>query len=93
MYNFLDRRHTAHLVAATGSNDDSRIKGSLWWKLVNSVADMKYSPLSKMGNEDFENMLQEKLVEIEADVALLDERIERLRREDASKTRRGDEQR
>ena len=45
---------------------------------------MKWSPVTKLSDEQYENMLKEKLVRIEAEIALIDDDVARLKGQDHS---------
>ena len=76
-YNALDARHSAKVAievqaAAEGKTKD---KKRFWER----IAEMKWSPLKAVSDEDYGNMLKEKLLRIETEIALVDEEMERLR--------------
>ncbi|KAF2838143.1 hypothetical protein M501DRAFT_936155, partial [Patellaria atrata CBS 101060] len=73
IYNTLDRRHAENQFSkATQKGPDENI--------LQRAARSKWSPMSVLSNEKYEKMLQEKLLRIEADIAILDENIEKLRK-------------
>ena len=43
------------------------------------IAEMKWSPMEVLTDERYEEMLQEKLLKIEVEIALIDDRIESFR--------------
>ena len=43
---------------------------------------MKWSPMKKLSDEEYGNMLKERLLRVEADIALLDEELEKVRSEE-----------
>ena len=43
---------------------------------------MKWSPLKTLSDEEYGDMLREKLLRVEAEIALVDEEVGRLRAED-----------
>jgi len=43
----------------------------------------RFSPLKKMTDKEYSHMLSEKLLRVDADIALIDERIEKLREQAA----------
>ena len=43
---------------------------------------MKWSPMKKLSDEEYGNLLKERLLRIEADIALVDEELEKLRSEE-----------
>lgn len=44
----------------------------------------KWSPLKKLSDEEYTHMMGEKLLSVEADIALIDERVAQLRAEQAN---------
>ena len=43
------------------------------------MADSKYSPMKVMSDEEYEKVLREKLVRVDAEIALVDEDIKKMR--------------
>ena len=68
----MDARHTynSQSAAISGSFDDQ----SFWRR----VADSKYSPMRVLSDEEYEKVLKEKMVRVEAEIAIIDEDIERM---------------
>lgn len=82
VYGALDARRSEQVAsdaqaAAEGKKKDEK---HFWER----VAEMKWSPLTVLSDEDYGNMLKEKLLRVEAEIALLDEDVERLRGEQRS---------
>ena len=48
----------------------------------NSFLNSKWSPMSVLSDAEYENMLREKLLRVDAQIALVDENIEALRAQD-----------
>ncbi|KAH7384161.1 hypothetical protein DE146DRAFT_217393 [Phaeosphaeria sp. MPI-PUGE-AT-0046c] len=69
-YNFLDKRNSAELQEQ--AQPDYEPKGTLMQRIAKS----KWSPMSILTDEQYEAMLQEKLLKVEAEIAIIDERIE-----------------
>lgn len=46
--------------------------------LMQRMAESKWIPLRHLSDEEYRNMLNEKLLSVEAEIALLDEKIEQL---------------
>ena len=65
-YNFLDAKHTQNAEVAM---NDSEIRKTFLQK----VADMKWSPMKVLSDEDYEKMLKERLLRVNAEIAILDE--------------------
>jgi len=53
--------------------------------MLERLANSRWSPVKILSDEEYENMLQEKLLRVEAEIAVLDEHIENLRRETREK--------
>ena len=58
------------------------IKGKKNW--VERVAEMKWSPMKVLSDEEYEKMLKERLMRVEAEIRVLDERIESINSEPGS---------
>lgn len=76
IYNKLDARYSEQ-VAVENQKEKEEKKG--FW---NKVADMEWSPMKKLSDEEYGNMLKERLLRVEADIALVDEELEKLRIEE-----------
>jgi hypothetical protein len=66
-YNLLDQRHTNALEQPTRP------------PMLQRVAAAKWSPIRSLSNEQYTEMLREKVTAIEAEIALVDEDIEQLK--------------
>jgi hypothetical protein len=73
-YNFLDKRNSQELrdQAHLRAIGEDKPKDSL----VTKFAKSKWSPMSVLTDEQYEEMLQEKLLKVEAEIAIIDDRIE-----------------
>ena len=79
-YNALDGRHSEQVAADIQEAAEGKQKqAKRFW---DRVADMKWSPLTALSDEDYGSMLKEKLVRVDAEIALLDEEVERLKGEE-----------
>lgn len=58
-----------HLESRRGQAKD---EDDSWWG-------SKFSPLKKLSDEDYVNMMDEKILRVDADIALIDERIAQLK--------------
>ena len=76
IYNKLDARYSQQ--DALGIQKEREEKKGFW----NRVADMEWSPMKKLSDEEYGNMLKERLLRVEADIALVDEELEKLRIEE-----------
>ncbi|OAL05510.1 hypothetical protein IQ06DRAFT_289658 [Phaeosphaeriaceae sp. SRC1lsM3a] len=73
-YNYLDKRNSAELKEQ--AQPDYKPKGSL----MQRIAQSKWSPMSVLTDEQYEEMLQERLLKVEAEIAIIDERIDGIRK-------------
>lgn len=72
LYNLLDVRHTElGQQEANAANETP----SLWRRVANS----KYSPMKVLSDEEYEKVLQKKLLQVEAEIAVIDDDIENLK--------------
>lgn len=79
-YNALDARHSEQVASeAQAAADGQGKKVKRFWE---RVAEMRWSPLTVLSDEDYRNILKEKLLRVEAEIALVDEEVERLRGEE-----------
>jgi hypothetical protein len=67
VYNILDRRNTAKVTAPTP-------KKSLWQQITAA----KWSPITRLSDEEYTKMLSERLLRVEAEIAVLDDEIAEL---------------
>lgn len=49
--------------------------------LLQKIASMKYSPIREVSDAEYEAVLQERLLRLDAEIALLDEKIEMVKQE------------
>ncbi|KAL8748767.1 MAG: hypothetical protein Q9199_008071 [Rusavskia elegans] len=100
IYNALDARHhnyygplptaTTQTKPTTGEThegiqaQDARPEEPLWKRVLNS----KWSPMKVLSDEQYERMLREKLLRVEAELAIVDEDVEKLKRRE-EKARKG----
>ena len=72
IFNILDARHTQQMYQAATEDRDNT---SFWRRMANS----KYSPMKVLSNEEYEKILQKKLLRVEAEIAVIDDDIEKLK--------------
>lgn len=74
-YNFLDKKNTEEL------EEEARLaaRGEKKKNFMERIAEMKWSPMEVLTDERYEEMLQEKLLKLEVEIALIDEKIEGFR--------------
>ncbi|CAL8574497.1 hypothetical protein XPA_000455 [Xanthoria parietina] len=90
VYNAIDARHHSHgpLTAATTQTkpttseihesieaQDTKAEEPLWKRVLNS----KWSPMKVLSDEQYETILREKLLRVEAEIAIVDEDIEKVK--------------
>lgn len=72
LYNILDARQLERsLLPVT----EEQAKDSLWRRVANS----KYSPMKVLSDEEYEKILEAKLLRVDAEIAVIDDDIEKLR--------------
>ena len=76
IYNKLDAEYSEQVAAEMQKEKEA--KNGLW----NKVAEMKWSPMKKLSDEEYGNMLKERLLRVEADIALVDEELEKVKIEE-----------
>ena len=84
VYNKLDARYSEQAVVEMQKGKEE--KKGLW----NKVADMKWSPMKKLSDEEYGNMLKERLLRVEADIALVDEELEKVKIEESATNARNE---
>ncbi|EMD87946.1 hypothetical protein COCC4DRAFT_143191 [Bipolaris maydis ATCC 48331] len=82
-YNYLDARNSGQLqeLAELRAKGEERPKESLMHKIAKS----RWSPMQVLTDEDYEKMMQEKLLRVEADIAMIDDKIAALRKQAVEK--------
>ena len=80
IYNTLDARHSEQVASDAQAMAEGKEKdGKRFWE---RIAEMKWSPLKVLSDEDYGNVLKEKLLRVDAEIALVDEEVERLKEEE-----------
>ncbi|KAF1924213.1 uncharacterized protein M421DRAFT_425051 [Didymella exigua CBS 183.55] len=76
-YNFLDEKNTEEL------QEEARLaaRGEKKKNFMERIAEMKWSPMEALTDERYDAILQEQLLKIEVEIALIDDRIEGFRRQ------------
>jgi hypothetical protein len=64
-----------------GKSQDSR-------SILQRMADSKWIPLRSLSDEDFKNILNEKILSMDVEIALLDDKIQSLQDEQAAQNKR-----
>ncbi|KAL9002861.1 MAG: hypothetical protein Q9188_004235 [Gyalolechia gomerana] len=81
IYNALDSRQSSDIPSSpTSTQGDVPSENAVrdqprWKRILNS----KYSPMKVLSDEQYEEMLREQLVRVDAEIALVDEEIEKVR--------------
>lgn len=80
-YNYLDARNSGYLQkqAELRARGEEKPKESLMWKIAQS----KWSPMQALSDEDYKKMMQEKILRVEVDIAMIDDKIEVLKKQAA----------
>lgn len=55
--------------------------------ILQRIADFKWAPLRSLSDDDYKHILSEKLLSIEAEIAILDEKIQQLQQEKMAQNR------
>lgn len=74
-YNFLDKKNSAEI------EEDAQMaaRGEKRKNFMERIAESKWSPMEVLTDERYEDMLQEKLLKLEAEIAIIDDKIEGFR--------------
>lgn len=72
IYNKLD----AQQLELQGSSSDTKDHGKALWR---RMADSKWSPMKVLTDAEYEAMIREKLLGVNAEIALIDEKINSLK--------------
>ena len=81
LYNELDARNTRKLQATSLSPATAAAPN-----ILQKLASMKYSPMKILSDAEYEAMLRERLLEVDAQIALLDEKIDMVKQEAEKET-------
>jgi hypothetical protein len=78
-YNYLDTRNSSELQqqAMLKAKGEDKPKETLIYRFAKS----KWSPMSVLSDEEYENMMQEKLLRVEAEIAVIDDKIEAFKKQ------------
>jgi hypothetical protein len=78
-YNYLDARNSGQLQeqAELRARGEEKPKETL----MDKIAKSRLSPMQVLSDEDYEKMMQEKLLRVEADIAMIDDKIAALRKQ------------
>ena len=71
IYNRMDARHSKR-----ASIDAPDSTASAWWR---QLASKKWSPVEVLSDEQYESMLKEKLLRIDAEIAIVDDDLAKLK--------------
>ena len=76
LYAITDERHSENLNVQQQQLASGMSKKGFWEHAFRS----EWSPVKRLTHEEYKGMLEEKLLGVEADIALVDEEIESLRK-------------
>jgi hypothetical protein len=78
-YNYLDARNSSELREQA----ELRAKGEEKPKenFMHKIAKSKWSPMQILTDDDYENMMQEKLLRVEAQIAVIDDKIDAFKKQ------------
>ena len=80
IYTTLDARHSEKVASDAQAVAEGKEKaGKRFWE---RIAEMKWSPLTVLSDGDYAIILKEKLLRLEAEIASVDEEVERMRGEE-----------
>ena len=80
IYTTLDARHSAQVASDAQAVAEGKEKvGKRFWE---RIAEMKWSPLTVLSDGDYAIVLKEKLLRLEAEIASVDEEVEKMRGEE-----------
>jgi hypothetical protein len=77
-YSYLDGRNSAGVEERADARRTGRVVERE--NLLQKVAKSRWSPMSVLTDAQYEEMMRERLLKIDAEIAILDERIEGFRR-------------
>ncbi|RMZ71146.1 beta-ketoacyl synthase [Pyrenophora seminiperda CCB06] len=80
-YHYLDTRNSQNLrqQAEADANGEDKRKGTIMYKL----SQYRWSPMRALSDDEYANIMQEKLLNIEAQIAIIDDKIEAQRKQAA----------
>ena len=92
LFNELDARHTQKIHSSIASSTAEPVSEAqptsprpaapfTPTNFLQRIAAMKYSPIQNLSDADYETMLQERLLRVDAEIALVDEKIEMVKQE------------
>ena len=91
IFNGLDARHTRRIhasisnlpagLASETQSSNTRSAATQPSNFLEKIASMKYSPLKYIPDDEYEVMLQERLLRLDAEIALVDEKIEEMKQQ------------
>jgi len=75
VYDRLDARHTEQV-----KNEEENPQKPFW----NRIAESKWFPLKTLSDEDYEGILQEKILKLDVEIAMIDDRIQKIQNDAAT---------
>ncbi|KAF2190244.1 hypothetical protein K469DRAFT_699849 [Zopfia rhizophila CBS 207.26] len=80
-YNYLDRRNTEEVQKSKEEIEKEKRVETEKGNWLQRMGRSKWSPMTVLTDEEYEKMLQNKLLAVEADIALIDEKIEKFQKQ------------
>ncbi|KAI4954362.1 hypothetical protein J4E91_002075 [Alternaria rosae] len=74
-YNYLDAKNSSEIQERARGEDKPKEN------FMHKIAKSKWSPMQVLTDDDYENMMQEKLLRVEAQIAVIDDKIDVLKRQ------------
>lgn len=78
VYNVLDARQLEQQQRELDLDSEGKKKTENWAQWISTL---KFSPMKSLSHEEYKTMLSEKKLAVEAEIALIDESIERIRKQ------------
>ena len=76
-HNWLDQKHAAAIDKEKKMKEEGREEENVLQKFAKS----KWSPMSELSDEEYERMVGEKILAVEVDIAMIDDKIKKLRKQ------------
>jgi hypothetical protein len=84
-FNALDARHTESLISSSSDlESENKTRDPFWRRAMQS----KYSPVKHLSDEEYKKVLEDKLLRVDAEIAVLDDDIAALRKADETSSER-----
>ncbi|KIW03722.1 uncharacterized protein PV09_05031 [Verruconis gallopava] len=80
-YSALDQRHTESIISSSSAGGSDEAKREPLWR---RITESRFSPVKRLSDQEYKKVLEDKLLRVEAEIAVLDDDIAALRRADES---------